>query len=485
MFDLREYQVELKEEIRDNFIKGFRKVILCSPTGSGKTVTFADIARSSILNGARVMIAVDRSELLDQAKSKLISYGLNPSIISSGKEVKQGQKCYVATVQTLVRRVFPDIDLLIIDEAHKQIFDKLLLSDNYKNTFTIGATATPKRSGKMRQLSSIYDKIVQTVDINNLIQKEFLCPAITYGSKEDNSKLSISRGEYDIKEMYNMFNKRTRYAGVVDKYRKFTNNTKAIVFNVNVEHSKKTCKSFNDSGISAVHLDGSMSKSRRESVLDGFKKGLFNVICNVEILTTGYDEPSIETVIINRATKSLPLWLQMCGRGSRTFKNKEHFNIIDMGGNVFEHGFWESERKYSLTHKKRDSLGVAPVKECPITKTDENGRTGCGCIVPVMAKLCNYCDYKFPPPKKEPLKEVEFVRLENYDLLPKELVGRAWGSMSFEELETVKRVKNYKHGWMVRQIIMNRDLDLMEYAIWKKYKNPKAWVDRMERMCIK
>ena len=155
-----------------------------------------------------------------------------------------------------------------------------------------------------------------------------------------------------------------------------------------------------------------------------------------------------------------------------------------MGGNVFSLGFWEEEREFSLTHKTRDTIEPAPVKECPEDKEDENNRHGCGAILHASATNCKYCGYKFPKVKKE-AQESEFIQLENYQFLPPELVGKSWGSMTIEELETVREAKKYKTGWIIRQILLNKELQLIDYARYKNYKSPAAWVHRMEKMYIK
>lgn len=491
VFDLRPYQVEGKTEIRAFFGKEQKRVIFCSPTGSGKTVTFADIARETVRNGFKVLILVDRKELLEQAREKLISYGLNPSLITAGKTGRKNSNSFIATVQTLIRRPLPDVDLIIVDEAHKQIFDKMLTKPEYQNTFVIGATATPHRTGRMTKLSDIYDGMVETITIRELIALGFLVPAITYGAKVDTSGIKVSRGDYDSQELYSAFDKQTRYAGVVEKYKKFADGSKAICFCINVEHSKKTAAEFNMSGISAMHLDGKTNKADRERILHGFKLGHFKVLCNVEVLTTGFDEWTIETVIVNLATKSLPKWLQMCGRGSRItphpLKNKKgilqktHFNLIDMGGNVFKLGFWEQEREFKLDHKVKETIDPAPVKECPEDKLDKplnkhrEPKYGCGALMHASAPKCKECGFEFEKKKVEP-KESEFIQLENYEFLPLELVGKSWGTMSIEELEKVRKIKGYAHGWIIKQILLNKDLDLLEYAKFKKYKNPHAWV---------
>jgi hypothetical protein len=191
----------------------------------------------------------------------------------------------------------------------------------------------------------------------------------------------------------------------------------------------------------------------------------------------------------------------MCGRGSRItpaefkglngYLQKEHFNIIDMGGNVFSLGFWEQERKYSLTHKTKDTIDAAPVRVCPEDTYDKPPSElkrepilGCGAIVHASAPKCKYCGFIFERKKSEP-KEVEFIQLENYEFLPPELVGRSWGSMGIEELEKVREIKGFKQGWIIRQILLNKDLSLIDYARFKEYKHAAAWVERMERMYIK
>lgn len=488
---LRPYQIQAKAGVREKFANGSKKIVLCKPTGSGKTVTFADIAKESVGRGFVVMIAVDRSELLTQAKEKLIDYGLNPAVITSGKTMRSGANCYVATVQTLVKRKFPKIDLLIIDECHKQIFDKVITSEAYKDVFTIGATATPVRTGKMTQMADIYDDIVETITISELIKAGFLVPAITYAAKVDTSGLKIKGSDYDQQAMFEMFDKKKLYDGVVEKYLNFTPNTKAICFNVNVEHSKRVSEAFRNAGISSVHVDGTTPKAQRDAIFAAFKAGTIQVLCNVDIATTGFDEWTIETVIVNRVTLSLSLWLQMGGRGSRItpkdlegkagYLQKTHFNLLDMGGNVYSLGFWEQERTWSLTHKRSDKQGIAPVKECPENKFDERGKTGCGCIIPAPAPSCKYCGYIFPKEEKK-LLEGEFIQVENYNLLPPELVNKTWGDMSIEQLENVREIKGYKQGWIIRQIAMNRNLSLLDYAKFKNYNYPEAWVERMKKM---
>ena len=137
---LRPYQQKAKNNSRSAFQKGNKAIILQAPTGSGKTVIFSDITSAVVSKGKTVIIVVDRKELLEQSEKKLRSYGLFPEIITGGKKfINYRAKCYVATVQTLKRRQYPEADLVIIDEAHKQIFDETALTYKEKGALIIGA----------------------------------------------------------------------------------------------------------------------------------------------------------------------------------------------------------------------------------------------------------------------------------------------------------------------------------------------------------
>lgn len=468
---LREYQQAAKSQIRAKFTDGHKRVVLCSPTGAGKTVTFASIAADAVRSGTTVVIVVDRRELLQQAREKLVECGLNPALITAGQRTFQSSS-YIATVETLVRR--PQIVkrlqetkrlLIVIDECHKQTFDKLLESESFQHAFVIGASATPKRHGKMTQLSKHYHDIVAPTTISELIALGFLVPAITYGAPFNVSNISVKRGEFDSRSMFNEFEKSVLYSGVVEKYMKHANGSKSLCFCVNVEHSIKTRDAFRSRGIRAEHIDGSTPDALRRQIIGAFKSGSIDVLCNCEILTTGFDEETIETVIVNRATKSLTLWLQMCGRGSRPTKDgrKTHFSVIDLGGNVFRLGFWETDHVFSLHHKTKEKADAAPLKECP----------NCNALIHLSTMKCQHCGFVFEKVERK-LTDAEFVPLVNQQDVPENLRGKNLNEMTLVELEQFREFKKYKLGWIVRLIAGRPDLSLEQFAQLKGYKS--SWI---------
>lgn len=478
MIQLRTYQTSAIAEIRKHFAAGRRRVLFVLPTGGGKTVTFAYMALEAAAKQKRVLIVTDRIELLSQAGGTLAKFGIIATKINAQTKSNPNQLpgyVFTAMAETLKRRInmpsyekfLQSFDLIIFDEAHKQSFSKLLAVCNEKS-FIIGATATPWRGGATAiPLAKEYDAMINAAEVLDLIGNGSLVDAVAYGAPIDLAGVHTKAGEYDEKELFEKYNKRELYAGVVEKYNTHAPNTKALVFCINVKHSILTAQAFNAAGISARHLDAESEPAKRAQTLSDFKAGAFKVLCNVGLFTTGYDEPSIETIILDRATKSLSLFLQMCGRGSRPYENKPNFTIIDMGNNIFEHGFWQQNRAeqwaktfQGSTKKKSDKKQAPNIFYC------EN----CGAILAVGVKMCPMCLTIVPPKERaivEATKQAEFVKLE-WSEMPAHLKGRSFKELAPAELEEVRNLRGYKLGWLIRQLgTVER---LKEYADLKGYK---------------
>lgn len=474
--NLRPYQLRGEQLLKQSFSEGHKAVIGCMPTGSGKTVLFSTIASKTNANGKHVLILCDRKELIAQAKDKLKKSGLAPMLIIPGYR-GQPSNLYLASVDTLRNRPLPLVHVVIVDEAHKKTFDEIVLKYKKQGALVIGFTATPTRKGKKSledfpeytgQLADIYTDIVEPVTITELIRDEYLVPAITYGAELDLSDVKMKGDDFDAQALYERFNKSKLYGGVVDNYLKLANGTKAIVYNINVEHSKKMTEEFNARGISSRHVDGKTPIAEREKIFKAFNRGDFLVLNNCDVATTGYDEPTIETVIVNRPTMSLTLWLQMAGRGGRPCPeiNKTHFKLIDQGGNVFRHGFWQDERVWTLDSKRvSKSAGVAPMRECE----------QCQALIPAMVLTCPYCGLiKEKQEQEAGLLEGEFVVLDKKSL-PAAL-KKPLEQMTVEELEQYRAFKEYSVGWIVRQLVYRGEKDLREYGRMKRYAN--AWATK-------
>lgn len=462
---LRPYQISLIQSLRDELLSGKNRLIAQLATGGGKTFTFCSIIKSALSKRSRVLILTDRIELLSQAGGSLESFGLYPMNIEAGQYPDLEYDLHVAMVETLNRRVdqldyiryLDRLDLVIIDECHIRNFTKIF--DHIRpETTVLGFTATPVRQGRKQHLSLEYQKIVEGVSIGELIQDGYLSKPHYFGVKTDLSSIGSKMGDYDQQQVAEMFTEQKLYIGVVENYEKLTPGKKAIVFSSNIQNSIEVAEEFELHGYPVKHLDSTFSKSEREDVLKWFADSPDGILCNVGILTRGFDQPDIEVVILYRATKSLPLVLQMIGRGSRTTTTKKDFYILDFGNNIQEHGFWHIDRPWTLAmpKKKKSKEEAPPVKECP----------KCSAILPASTRICTECGYEF----QATAEEKEFAEL--VEMTYKDIQEEIDKGVSFERLEQVATVKGFKKGWMFHQL--QTEQDLRDFAKYKGYK--PGWV---------
>jgi superfamily II DNA or RNA helicase len=451
---LRDYQVDSVGQVQRAFASGSKRVILCLPTGAGKTVIFSDIAAKAAAKGKRVAILTHRRELLTQA-GRLNS-------------------CDILMVETLNNQIkrgldLGQYDLLVIDEAHIGNFRKVL--EGFKG-FVIGATATPVSNPPLKDS---YNDIVCPVGIESLIEQGWLAVPNTYAMHPvDTSKLQTARGEYTEASLDDAFNRPKVYEGVVQEFLKGWADKKAIVFCVNISATINTAEAFvkelGNGRVYAVH--SKQSPQERTALIDQFTASTDGILVNCGIATTGFDCPDIEVVVINRATKSVALWLQMVGRASRRTSTKSAFTILDFGENVTRLGFWQEPRDWAqiFLHPKKQGEGVAPVKDCP----------ACGFVAYASARICANCGAEFPAAAKTEAEILAELKLMQYKQLGK-LEGRkiydiAQNSADLFELQ---RVKKYKQAFIERVLYFANYSELQRFWRSKGYTDGYRW--RKER----
>jgi superfamily II DNA or RNA helicase len=516
MINLYDYQNDIVRKTRAAIAEGKTRILIQSPTGSGKTVIFSYLVAKMRDKKKRALIISDRVELLFETGGTLEEFNLKPHYITQGYMVEPllTHQVYVAMSQTLRRRIgkwdrfFKSFDVVIIDECHKQEFNPFFEEGVFpEKTIILGFSATPVRSGKMRQLGEDYQIMIEGLQIPELIKRGRLVPDRYFAVDEpDMSGVGVnSHGDYKEGAMFERFNKTQLYSGVVENWSKICPNTSTLVFCVNIQHTIETCRAFNRAGIKAKFIVSPVARpippapdapeaarvafelkmrefenwqnayvefsGDRETVVGQWKRNEFYVLVNAGILTTGFNRRDLQSVVVNRATLSVALWLQMIGRGSRTFEGKTHFNLLDFGGNGRRLGYYNQERQWSLFHDYKESTGVAPIKECK-GHADENGNTGCGCYVFSSATVCNYCGYIFEKKSEKP-----FAELIEVDYLADSLASNSNGifgektlSDELKDIERIAESRGYKAGWIVVQILAKYgEKGLKQYAEMKKH----------------
>lgn len=463
---LRPYQLALIQQTAQK-VAASKRVIMCAPTGSGKTVIFSTIIGRHLEKDMfnRVLVLTHRTELFSQTIRAVARTGTTVTELVAGQKTGREHsecRCLIAMVETLKRRdttQFGRFSLVIVDEAHRADFTPIL--EAFPDTPVIGATATPISASKKRPLKNYYHDIAISVGINDLIEAGYLARPHHYKAAFDGSALRKARGEYTGASQFEAMGNKIVYDNLVELWLNHAGGKKTIVFNINKEHTLAVNERFRQAGVrSTAILSGDPD---RDAKIAAFQSGKIQVLNNCEIATTGFDVPDIECVVMNRATASLPLWLQCVGRGSRTAPGKTDFTILDFGGNIDRHGLWHAHRDWvDIFHNPaKAGENPAPHRECP----------ECGALMFASARRCPECEHAMPGPK-----EIERQKVRGY--LEKVGAGQIEGArieqLSIQQLYHLEVAGKYKPSYVARVARTRGEQALREYARMKGY--PSGWV---------
>lgn len=340
MFSLRPYQQEALDNIVSFSQKGINRQLIVLPTGAGKTVIFSHLPLIK-KDTLPMLVLAHRAELLHQAQEKIA--WSNPDLTI---EIEQGEHhaghtdVVVASVPTMgrsqstrIEKYSPDyFNTIVIDEAHHAAapsYRRIL--DYFNNQFTLGVTATPQRSDNTR-LTDVFDEIVYYKTIQDLIEEGYLSSLVGYRIKTstDISGVATHEGDYVASQLEAVIDNPERNAAIVSSYNAIVPGSKAIVFCAGVQHAKNVALSFQQSKIETELILGETSEEDRRNIFARFKSSQTKVLVNVGVLTEGFDEPSVETIILARPTRSTLLYTQIVGRGTRLYEGKQHCAVLDI-----------------------------------------------------------------------------------------------------------------------------------------------------------
>lgn len=450
--ELRPYQQDAVNGLRDAFRQGFKAPVLQLPTGGGKTIIFCHIAKSASAKGNNVLILVHRRELIIQTSKALARLDLAHGVIAPGYK-KNDSTIQVASVQTLVRRLnlikfVPS--LIIIDEAHHAVastWDKILL--HYDKAKLLGVTATPERlDGK--GLEEHFDLLVKGPTVKFLMGNCFLSNVKVYTLPLALSRnlIKVKNNDFDAEDSAQRLEDAGLNGDAISEYTKKCPNKPAIVFCCNIKHAEQMADRFIKAGYKAAALvSKGVGPVERAQMIEDLGNGNLDVITSIDIISEGTDIPVVTTAILLRPTESLTIYLQQVGRVLRTAPDKEFAFIIDCVGNVQKHGMPQQDRDWSLegTPKKDKSPSVFICQSCYAAFERES---------PKWPVICPYCGHEHWPEEKPEGKpgvvlNVDLVEVEeNENIITqherKKLIAKA---KCLEDFIEIGKLMDYKPGW--------------------------------------
>lgn len=363
---LRSYQTDNKRKIYNFWISG-QSVMLQMPTGTGKTRLFVSIVKDlhewgkENKTAVKVLLLAHRVELIEQISNNLgLKYGLAHGVIVSKNPENIKYPIQVGSVPTMHRRMGKwgekDFDVIIVDEAHHvkaESYQTILKA--YPNAKVLGVTATPCRLNGAG-FRDVFQELILSDSVAKFISNGYLSNYDYYSIPPDSIVQKQIEGinEFDINGDYNerammrvMDTDRLR-ARIVDTYLKYAENKKGIIYTINQLHNENVCKQFQERGITAKAIDSKTSAETRKEIVNDFRNGKFQILCNVNIFSEGFDCPDLEFVQLARPTKSLSLFLQQIGRGLRIAEGKEKVIFLDNVGLYNRFGLPSANRKWRM-----------------------------------------------------------------------------------------------------------------------------------------
>jgi superfamily II DNA or RNA helicase len=448
---LRPYQEAAISRTRAAFAAGARAVLLCAPTGAGKTVIASEMIRGAVAKGRRCLFLVHRRELIDQAVERLAAFGVEAGVILSGRRENRSLPVQVASVQTLMQRDSPPAEFVFIDECHHATADSYLTClAPYQGSWITGLTATPARLDGA-PLKGVFEKLVVAASPQELCDAGVLVAPVTYSHPEppDTSKLRVRAGDFEQEKLGELVCQRKFVGDIVEHWLERSDGQRTVAFSVNIMHSLMIVDAFRSAGVEAEHLDGETPHGLRAAILARLRSGETRIVSNCGILGEGYDLPELCVMIGARPTASLCLWRQQIGRIMRSAPGKARAVVLDHAGNTHRHGLATDDVDWTLD-------GKATRKSNKLTRWCPK----CYANVPIREPECPECGFVFKvdtqDPPDDPQKEYEVHapgELTEY----KPVDRRAWYRGKVQTASTL----GYRLGWA-------RNKYREEFKVWPR-----------------
>ena len=435
---LRAYQQAAIDAVYGHLRRHADNPVVVIPTGGGKTPVMATICRDAVQawNG-RVLVLAHVKELLQQSvdKLKLVCPDLKVGVYSAGLKRRDTEHAViVAGIQSVYQRAaeLGPFDLVLVDECHlippdgEGMYRQFLAEAQAASPHlrVVGFTATPFRldAGPICRRDHFLNTVCYEVGVRELIRDGYLSKLVSKAGvvKADTARLSVRAGEFVASDVEAVMDEAALVDAACAEIVQLTNERQAVlIFAAGVQHGRHVCNVLAQKhGIECGFVCGETPDGERDELLARFRRdqtpALFQrpplkFLCNVNVLTTGFDAPHVDCVVLFRPTLSPGLYYQMVGRGFRRHPGKPNCLVLDYGGNVLRHGPVD---KLVVADKSNRGTGEPVVKECP----------GCRALIAAAYRICPDCGHEFPKPETKKHDE----RAANSGVLSGEVIDQEW-----------------------------------------------------------
>ena len=413
----RPYQEKAVEAVFTAVQDGETSALIQAATGAGKTIIFSLLIKQWLSRHpkARIAVLAHRRELVSQAREKLLKVfpDVKAGVVCASLERKRDfdQSVTIASIQTLARQEdLEPFDLIIVDEVHRlppknvdsqmrRFLDESRVRN--PNLFLLGVTATPFRLGHgyiygprcQDAEANWFRKRHAHISIETLQEEKFLSSYLQLVAETDmrdelKSCARDSFGEYEARDLENTVIKLEHLKSTVRTLEAHAQDRRSIViFCVSIGHTERLVEAFAEEGIVCEAIHSEMTLSDRDDILQRFNRGETRILANVGVLTEGWDAPRTDCIVLCRPTLSAALYVQMVGRGLRTFSGKRDCLVLDLVGCFETHG---SIRSPLVEVEERSFLKASKEvcdRHCP----------GCEEVIPLRTSSCPHCGRELGP----------------------------------------------------------------------------------------